>query len=134
MAHAFEMATKRTTSSGVIGTFKVDEEVFEVRALKDSHLAYLIAAVNDTSDGTRLLVKVLDFTSSAMTKESAARFEKMVLDPDAGLELSEVMECFQEIVTLVAENPTGGASASSPSPKRSGRASTATSRASASTP
>lgn len=130
---AFVFGAGRAPKQKIAGSFTVNGESFDVRVLLDSHISYLIHAVGTASESS-IVVKVIDFTEKALTKESAERFEKMVLDPDAGLTTEEVIEIFQHVVSLVAAgDPTGRPNASSTSRPKSGRTSTATARSAAST-
>jgi hypothetical protein len=86
----------------IAGKFKMGGNVFEVRALKDSNIAYLIAAVNENGDPMRTVSKVLNFMERALTDESYPRFEAYVLDPKAGLEIKEILQVFQHVLVLVA--------------------------------
>lgn len=136
---SFEFASRRAAESkkkgsGLAGKFEVDGEIFEVRALRDTSIAYLVARVNDTEETTKVLAAVIDFMETAMTPESSKRFSKMALTPPPdGLEIDEVMEIFQHVLTLVAagEDPTGSSSASSPSRRSTGASSTGTARSKA---
>lgn len=101
----FAFSTKKNVVQ-IVGSFEIGDESFDVRALKDAHIVYLMAEINDVSDGMKIVAKVLDFTAKALTKESALRFRALVLDPEAGLEISEIMEVFNHIVTVVAAGPT----------------------------
>lgn len=133
---AFEFAAKRVADSkkkaaALSGKFEVDGEMFEVRALRDTSIAYLVARVNDSEETTKVLAAVIDFMETAMTPDSAKRFAKMALTPPPdGLEIDEVMEVFQHVLELVAggEDPTGSSSASSPSRRSTGGSSTGRSK------
>lgn len=95
--------SKKKKGSGLSGKFEVDGETFEVRALRDTSIAYLVARVNDTEETTKVLAAVIDFMETAMTPDSARRFAKVALTPPPdGLEIDEVMEIFQHVLELVA--------------------------------
>lgn len=124
---AFEFGSKVATKEKIAGKFTVNGDTFSVRAIKDAQIAYLIAQVSH-EDPMKVVVSVLDFTERVLAKESAPRFEALVLGKDGGdgLELKEVMEVFQHILTLVAADPTGGAPSAS---SRARKTTTASSRA-----
>lgn len=99
---AFEFASKRASGAKIAGNFTINGEQFTVRVLGDSHIAYLVANVNGGAEPTKAITHVLNFTEKALLPESAQRFERLVLDPEAGLSMAEVMEVFQHVLTLVA--------------------------------
>ncbi len=127
---SFTFASGRAKGAKSAGKFEVNGESFEVRVLKDSNIAYLVAAVNGAGDAMKIISRVLDFMERALVPESAKRFESLVLDPDAGLEISQVVEVFQHVLGMVAggEDPTGSSSGSSARRPRTGASSTAASR------
>lgn len=116
---AFEFSSKVVAKDKIAGTFSIDGQDFQVRVLKDSSLAYLVAKISDGTDSSKTLSYIIDFTERALVPDSATRFEALVLGKDggSGLELSEVMEVFQHVLELVAAGPTGGQAASASSRK-----------------
>lgn len=121
----FDFANVRTGKQKIAGEFSINGEDFQVRVLKDASIAYLVAAVNGSEDPMRIITKVLDFMERALVPESAKRFEKLVLDPEAGLEIEQVVQIFQHVLGVVAGgDPTGPSKGSSPQPRRTGAAST----------
>lgn len=128
---AFEFASKKALKpASAIDTFTIDGEDYHVRALKDASIAYL---VHRTRGGRPDVVisAVLDFTEKALLPESAARFEARALGTDGqeGLDLAQIVQVFEYILSVVAAFPTGSPANSSPSPRKTGSASRATSRA-----
>lgn len=122
----FEFANVRSSKAKIAGKFAVGTEQFEVRVLKDANIAYLVAAVNGATEPMKIITSVLNFMERAMVPESAKRFESLVLDPDDGLEIAQVVEIFQHVLSMVAGgDPTGPSSASSQPRKRTGARSTA---------
>lgn len=119
----------------VAGQFELHGKTFSVRYLPDTNVAYLIAAINDTSDPMRVVTKVIDFMHRALIEVDGPIFEKVVLDPRRPVKIENLLEIFQHVLGLAAaERPTGGSSESSePSSKtgtagRSKRAATASAR------
>lgn len=92
----------------VAGKFELNGQEFTVRALNDSNVAYLIAAINDTTDPMRVVTKVIDFMDRALIKEDGPRFEKVVLDPESGLKIEELLSVFQHVLTLAASPDPNG--------------------------
>jgi hypothetical protein len=127
---SFEFGSK-TSKDRIAGSFVLNGETLEVRALKDAGIAFLIAQVSDSDDPMKVVVSVLNFAERALTKPSAKAFERIALgDHDTeGLSLEEVMEVFQHILSLVSADPTSGeSSGSSGSRKATGARSQATTR------
>ncbi len=137
---AFEFASKRKKTgkaTALAGKFQLEGQTIEVKALKDASLAYLIAQVNNAGeDSMKVVGKVIDFMDRALTRKSSKLFQDIVLgqgdfepedDEPGGLEIGEVVEVFQHVVSLVAggEDPTGSSSASSTRSPRTGARSTA---------
>jgi hypothetical protein len=130
----FEFAAKRAEGESISGSFELNGETFAVRYLPNTNVAYLVAAINDTSDPMRVVTKVIDFMHRALTKDDGPRFEKLVLDPDNGLEIDELLQVFQHVLTLAAaERPTGSSSDSSEPSSKTGTASRSRRSAAAST-
>ncbi len=137
---AFEFAAKRAEEAKdrkvpdgpvLAGYFTIDGQKFEVQALHDTNIAWLVAKVNDEEETTKAVAAVIDFMDTAMTPESAKRFAKMALAPKPkGMKIDEVMEVFQHVLTLVAagEDPTGSSNGSSRPRRTTGGSSTATAR------
>lgn len=131
---SFAFSSKRAAGSKkgpvIIESFDIDGSSFDIRALKDSSVAYL---VHQTKGGEAnvVIAAVLDFTERALTAESAKRFEALALGLDGGegLDLEQIVEVFQYILGVVGGHPTGPSSASSSAPRRTGTASRGTSRA-----
>lgn len=134
---SFEFASKRAKEDSAVdgpklaGKFKLDGEEFEVQSLRGTNIAYLVARISDSDETAKVIAAVIDFMETAMTPDSAKRFAKLALEPKPkGLEIDEVMEVFQHVLTLVAsgEDPTGQSSGSAPSRRSTGGRSTATAR------
>lgn len=123
----FQFSAKKAAGVKVIESFEVNGESFDIRALKDSNVAYL---VHQTKSGRAndVIAGVLDFMEKALTPDSSKRFSEMALDPDAGLTLEQIVEVFQYVLGVVGAHPTGPSSDSSSAPRRSGTGSRATSR------
>jgi hypothetical protein len=123
---SFEFGAKRTSAAkkgpAIIESFELNGETLHIRALKDSSVAYL---VHQTKSGKAndIIAGVLDFTEKALIPESAKRFAEIVLDPDAGLDLEEVVEVFQYVLGVVGAHPTGPSSDSSSASPPTGTAS-----------
>lgn len=111
------------------GEFLINGETYHVRALKDSHLAYLVHHAKSTQPD-KVITAVLNFMERAMLEESAERFEALVLG-DPGLEMTEVVSVFEHVLTLVTANPTGSPKPSSGRRRTTGSGSPASSRAKA---
>jgi hypothetical protein len=130
----FEFAAKRKASDAkskgiVLASFEVDGQSFDIRPLKDSSVAYLVHKISGGSPA-EVISAVLNFTEKALTPESSVRFEKLVLDPDAGLELDEVVQIFEHILEVVSNGvPTMPPPASSASRRKTTSSSAATKRA-----
>lgn len=125
----FDFAVKRNDKVKVAGKFTIGgDQEFTVRVLQDSNIAYLIAKVNSDAEPTKVITSVLDFMERAMPPESAKRFEKLVLDPEGGLSISQVMDVFQHVLGLVAggEDPPGRSPGSASRPRKTGVPSRAT--------
>lgn len=130
---SFTFGSKRAAGAiKLAGQFDLNGERYDVRVLKNSHISFLVAKVKGTNKPDEQVVAFIDFMHKALTPESAERFEAMVLDPDAGLEMDEVLQVFHHVVELVgAGNPTGPSSASSSRRPKAGAGSQAASRAKA---
>lgn len=132
----FEFSAKRKASDAktkgiVLATFEVDGQSFDIRPLKDSSVAYLVHKISGGSPA-EVISAVLNFTEKALTPDSSVRFEKLVLDPEAGLELDEVVQIFEHILEVVSNGvPPTPPSASTRSPRKTSSASRATSAAKA---
>lgn len=118
----FEFASEYNDAEGeepVAGKFMLQGKEFSVRYLHDTNVAYLIAAINDTSDPMRVVTKVIDFMHRALIDVDGPIFEKVVLNPKKPVKIEHLLEVFQHVLSLAAaERPTGGSSGSSePSPK-----------------
>lgn len=122
---SFSFSAKKQSGAKVIETFEVDGQSFDIRALKDSSVAYL---VHQTKSGKAndIIAGVLDFLEKALTPESSTRFAELALDPAAGLTLEQIVEVFQYVLGVVGANPTGPSSASSSVPRRTGAGSRST--------
>lgn len=130
---AFEFATKKaaaTETKDAVGEFTINGETFYVRHLADSHLAYLVHRAKSKAPD-KVIAAVLNFMEAAMLPESAERFEEMVLDTDdgGGLEMTEVVEVFEHVLTLVSALPTGSPKPSARRRPTAGSSSRATTRA-----
>lgn len=129
----FEFAAEYDEDA-VAGRFVLQGEEFSVRFLADSNVAYLIAAINDTSDPMRVMTKVVDFMERALVDGDGARFEKVVLNPKKPVKIEHLLEVFQAVLSLAAaERPTGGSSESSEQSSKTGTASSGRRRAAAAT-
>lgn len=129
----FEFGAKKALAkSEPIGEFELLGEVYYIRALKDSATAILIHQTR-SSENSVVLSAILNFTEKALVPESATRFAKVCLDPIDGLDMDQILEVFKYVLSIVAANPTGSSSDSSPTVRKSGTRSTAASRAKAST-
>lgn len=135
----FEFAAKHVDVEGeeepISGKFTLQGQEFSVRFLANTNVAYLIAAINDTTDPMRVVTKVIDFMHRALIESDGLRFEKVVLDPKKGLEIDQLLEVFQHVLSLAAaERPTGGSNESSePSSKTGTGSRTPRSKAAAAT-
>jgi hypothetical protein len=128
---SFEFGAKKAAGVKVIETFELNGESFDIRALKDSNVAYL---VHQTKSGKAndVIAGVLDFMEKALAPDSSKRFAEVALDPDAGLTLEQIVEVFQYVLGVVGAHPTGPSSDSSSAPRRTGTGSRANSRSRAS--
>lgn len=129
MSKNFEFANARAAKEKLAGDFAINGQKFEVKMQKDAQIAYLVAAINSTSEPMKIVTKVLNFMERVMTKDSSVRFEALALGDDGGegLDLAQINEVFQHVLEIVAgggENPTGSSGASSPPRKRTGARST----------
>lgn len=129
---SFEFSAKRKAANEkakgtVLQSFVVDGVSLDIRPLKDSSVAYLVHEISAGSP-SEVISAVLDFTSKALTPESAKDFRRIVLDPEAGLELDEVVEVFEFILEVVSNGvPTTPEPVSTPSRRKTGSGSAATS-------
>jgi hypothetical protein len=128
---SFEFGAKKAAGVKVIESFELNGEKFDIRALKDSNVAYL---VHQTKSGKAndVIAGVLDFMEKALAPDSSKRFAEVALDPDAGLTLEQIVEVFQYVLGVVGAHPTGPSSDSSSGPRRTGTGSRANSRSRAS--
>lgn len=129
---SFNYASKKAAAGAgkAVGEFVLNGETLYVRALKDSHLAFLVHKAKSSSPD-KVIAAVLDFTEKALLPESAQRFEEIVLDLEQGLEMEEVVEVFEHILTLVTAVPPTSPSSSSPRRRTTGSRSAASTRAKA---
>lgn len=120
----FDFAVKRSDKVKVAGKFTIGTDEFTIRVLQDSNIAYLIAKITDNAEPTAIITHVLNFMERAMPPESSKRFERLVLDPDGGLSITQIVEVFQHVVTVVAggADPTGSPRASASRRPRNGAA------------
>lgn len=123
----FSFGAKKAAGVKVIETFELNGESFDIRALKDSNVAYL---VHQTKSGKAndIIAGVLDFLEKALTPDSSKRFAEIALDPAAGLTLEQIVEVFQYVLGVVGAHPFTSPSDSSSAPRRSGTGSRASSR------
>lgn len=126
----FSFGAKKATGVKVIETFELNGENFDIRALRDSNVAYL---VHQTKSGKAndIIAGVLDFMERALVPESAKRFADLALDVDSGLTLEQIVEVFQYVLGVVGAHPFTSPSASSSAPRKSGTASRASSHSEA---
>lgn len=125
-ANAKKSANK--TEVKAIGQFDINGQVFRVRALKDTAVAYLIHRARNAKSDV-VISAVLDFLEKALVPADYPAFEELALDPEDGLELEQVVEVFEHVLSMVAAgDPTGGSSASSPRSSRTGAGSRTTAR------
>lgn len=117
----FSNVAKKATT---IGSFTINGEEFHVRPLKDASIAYLVHRSRSGAPDV-IISAVLDFTEKAMVPESAKRFEAIVLDPEGGLEIAEIVQVFEHILGMVSAFPTGQQKASATPRRRTGSASRA---------
>ncbi len=127
---SFSFASKKLTGPKIIGQFEIDGVSYDVVAQKDSAVAWLVHRTQ-SGGNNETIAGVLDFTERALTKESAKRFEARVLGTDGseGLDMEQIVQVFQHILTLVSTFPTGSAQGSSTSSEETGTGSRATTRA-----
>lgn len=133
---SFTFASKRIglTSVEVIESFEIDGEEFHIRALKDSAVAMLVHKTQGgNASGAVVISAVLDFAERALLPESARRFEDLILGTDGGdgLDMVQIVEVFNHILSVVAANPSGSRTASSAASRKTGSGSRAASRAKA---
>lgn len=127
---AFLFASKVASKDEVVGSFDIDGESFDIRALPDAQVAYLVyKSKSGANDDT--LSAVLDFLEKALTPESIKRFEKRALRVPGGLTMVQIVEVFRYVLEVVGTFPTGSASSSSSVPRKTGTASRGTSTAKA---
>lgn len=129
-AKVFEFASKKALKpAAAIDTFKIDGEDYHIRALKDASVAFLVHRTRGGQPDV-VISAVLDFTEKALLPESAKRFEERALGSDGqdGLDLAQIVQVFEYVLSVVAANPTGSPANSSPSPRRNGSGSRGTSR------
>lgn len=134
----FEFASEYNEAEGeeepIAGEFVLQGKTLRVRYLHDTNVAYLIAAINDTSDPMRLVTKVIDFMHRALIDTDAALFERIVLDPKKPVKIENLLEVFQHVLSLAsAERPTGGSNESSEPSSKTGTASSSRRKAAAAT-
>jgi hypothetical protein len=110
----FEFENKGKSES--IGHFIVNGQRFDVRELKDTHVAYLVRAAQRKRNESAIISAVINFMEHALVAESADRFEDLVLG-DPGLELMQVVEIFQHVLGLVSGG-TAEASVEKKAPRR----------------
>ena len=126
----FDFSGKRALGEDVIDTMTIktkeypDGQDFDIRAMKDSAPMFLAHKLS-VGDNTQKLVAVIDFMHSAMTPESAERFEELATDPINGLDWEEIVEIFQYVLGVVSGNPTGLPSGSSTVQRKTGSSSRA---------
>lgn len=119
----FEFASI-TKKAKTVGSFAINGENFDVRPLKDASMAYLVHRMRSGAPDV-IISAVLDFTERALTAESAKRFEALVLDPDAGLEIAEIVQVFEHLLGMVSGLPTTSPKPSPAPRRRTGSASRA---------
>lgn len=126
----FNFGAKKAAGVKVIETFELNGENFDIRALRDSNVAYL---VHQTKSGKAndIIAGVLDFMERALTPESSKRFAELALDVDSGLTLEQIVEVFQYVLGVVGAHPFTSPSDSSSGPRKSGTGSRANSRSEA---
>lgn len=115
----FEFDNAAPAGPAVIGDFTINGEKFYVRALKDTHVAYLVRAAQRKRNETAIISAVINFMEQALVAESSARFEDLVLG-DPGLEMLQVVEVFQHVLTVVSEGSDAPAPTKKPTRSRSG--------------
>lgn len=98
----FEFDQKAAAGPAVIGDFTINGEKYDIRPLKDTHVAYLVRAAQRKRNETAIISAVINFMEQALTAESSARFEDLVLG-DPGLEMLQVVEVFQHVLSVVSE-------------------------------
>lgn len=127
---SFEFAAERKAGEEIAGTFDIREVDFEIRRLADAVPSLLIYKINK-AQGAEVIQLVLDFMELALTPDSSKAFADMALGTDGGggLKLAQIIEVFQHVLGVVAANPTGSPSDSSPAPRKTGSGSRATRRA-----
>src|SRR4029078_13503346 len=89
---AFEFASKKALAPAkAIDEFTIDGDVYYIRALKDSRVAYLVHKPRGGA-AYGVISAVLDFTEQALLPESAKRFEARALGTDGqeGLDLAQI--------------------------------------------
>lgn len=130
---SFDFGGKREEDDELVaGQFMLNGELFSVLYQETANLALLVAAVNNASDGTKVISKIVDFMDRALVDGDAERFERTVLD--AQMKIENVVDIFKHVLSLVAaDRPTGPSKPSSQSPRKTGTRSTGTARSAAST-
>lgn len=105
----FDFSTGEVAESQIVGHFdvkvKIGSEIvehgFDIRPLKDTHVAYLVRAAQRKRNESAIISAVINFMEYALTEESSARFEEIVLG-DPGLSMMQVVEIFQYVLGVVS--------------------------------
>lgn len=85
----------------VVGSFTVNGDSFDIRPLRDTSIAYLVRAAQRKRNESAIISAVINFMEQALTEESSARFEEVVLG-DPGLTMMQVVEVFQYVLGVVS--------------------------------
>lgn len=130
---SFEFASRKRKKVAnddvvVIGSFDIaGGDAYRVRALTDTSVAHLIHKAR-SGDASTVLSAVMRFMEYALHPDDVQRFENDELDPVDGLELEEVVEVFEHVLSIVSAGPTSSQSGSSTASRRTGGSSKPTSR------
>lgn len=96
MATEFEFAAEFTRNPRTTVSFEINGEQFDIIVPRDGRLAPLILSTD--------LEDMMEFFAIALDEDSAERFEELVYDFEAGLEIHQVTLLYHHAIVLV----TGG--------------------------
>ncbi len=110
----FDFTVDAPAEQEIIGSFSVKvkqrgeivEHSFDIRPLKDTHVAYLVRAAQRKRNETAVISAVINFMEYALVEESSARFEELVLG-DPGLSMMQVVTTFQHVLDVVSKGAEG---------------------------
>lgn len=123
----FDFSTGEAAEQEIVGHFdvkvKIGDQVvehgFDIRPLKDTHVAYLVRAAQRKRNEDAIISAVINFMEYALTEESSARFEDVVLGRP-GLSMMQVVEIFQYVLGIVSSGSESAVATKKPTRSRSG--------------